>query len=140
MLKKVLLAFTGAAGVVFVAFYLLTIPMLRRLPKQSHVSMDGVTIVLVGTDQLSANYRKEINEVWGAQLLECYASTEGGTIAFECPYHEGLHINEDFVLVEVVDGHLVITNHLLFVMHFLTRSSYWMYPALVGFPMRGLYH
>jgi hypothetical protein len=27
---------TGTAGVVFVALYLLTIPMLRRLPKQSH--------------------------------------------------------------------------------------------------------
>lgn len=67
-------------------------------------------VVLVGTDQLSANSRKEINEVWETQLWECYAATEGGTIAFECPYREGLHINEDMVLVEVVDEQLVITN------------------------------
>ena len=45
MVKKMLLAITGAAGVVFVLLYLLTIPMLRRLPKQSHVSMDGITTI-----------------------------------------------------------------------------------------------
>jgi hypothetical protein len=45
MFKKMLLAFTGigAAGVLTV--YLLTIPLLRRLPKQSRVSMDGIMTI-----------------------------------------------------------------------------------------------
>jgi hypothetical protein len=45
MFKKMLLAFAGigAAGVLTV--YLLTIPLLRRLPKQSRVSMDGITTI-----------------------------------------------------------------------------------------------
>ena len=45
MFKKLLLALTGigAAGVLTV--YLLTIPLLRRLPKQGRVSMDGITTI-----------------------------------------------------------------------------------------------
>jgi transglutaminase-like putative cysteine protease len=45
MFKKTLLTLTGfgAAGVFTV--YLLTIPLLRRLPKQSRVSLDGVTTI-----------------------------------------------------------------------------------------------
>ena len=45
MFKKLLLALTGigAAGVLTV--YLLTIPLLRRLPKQGCVSMDGITTI-----------------------------------------------------------------------------------------------
>ena len=45
MFKKMLLALTGigAAGVLTV--FLLTIPLLRRLPKQSRVSLDGVTTI-----------------------------------------------------------------------------------------------
>ena len=45
MFKKILLTLTGlgAAGVLIV--YLLTIPLLRRLPKQSRISMDGITTI-----------------------------------------------------------------------------------------------
>ena len=45
MFKKILLTLTGqgAAGVLIV--YLLTISMSRRLPKQSRVSMDGITTI-----------------------------------------------------------------------------------------------
>ena len=45
MFKKILLVLTGigAAGVLTV--YLLTIPLLRRLPKQDRVSMDGITTI-----------------------------------------------------------------------------------------------
>jgi hypothetical protein len=45
MLGKMLLAFTGAVAAGCLTIYLLTIPMLRRLPKQSHVSLDGVTSI-----------------------------------------------------------------------------------------------
>jgi hypothetical protein len=45
MFKKMLLAFAGlgAAGVFTV--FLLTIPLLCRLPKQSRVSLDGVMTI-----------------------------------------------------------------------------------------------
>jgi len=45
MLKKMLLALTSISAVGALTVYLLTIPMLRRLPKQSRVSMDGITTI-----------------------------------------------------------------------------------------------
>ena len=45
MFKKILLALTSICAVGVLTVYLLTIPMLRRLPKQSSVSMDGITTI-----------------------------------------------------------------------------------------------
>ena len=45
MFKKIALPLTGLSTVGVLSVYLLTIPMLRRLPKQSHVTMDGITTI-----------------------------------------------------------------------------------------------
>ena len=45
MFKKIALLLTGLSTVGILSVYLLTIPMLRRLPKQSHVTMDGITTI-----------------------------------------------------------------------------------------------
>src|SRR6266487_4249055 len=43
MLRKLVFVFIALAAVGGVVLSLLTIPLLRRLPQQSHVSMDGIT-------------------------------------------------------------------------------------------------
>jgi hypothetical protein len=45
MLRKILLAFTCLGGASVITLYLLTIPLLRRLPKPSRVSMDEITTI-----------------------------------------------------------------------------------------------
>ena len=45
MFKKLAFLLTGLSTVGILSVYLLTIPMLRRLPKQSHVTMDGITTI-----------------------------------------------------------------------------------------------
>ncbi len=45
MFKKILLLLTGTGALGVLTVYLLTIPMLRRLPKQDRVSMDGITTI-----------------------------------------------------------------------------------------------
>jgi hypothetical protein len=45
MSKKILLILTGIGTAGVLTIYLLTIPLLRRLPKQNHVSMDGITTI-----------------------------------------------------------------------------------------------
>ncbi len=45
MSKKILLILTGIGTAGVLTVYLLTIPLLRRLPKQDHVSMDGITTI-----------------------------------------------------------------------------------------------
>jgi hypothetical protein len=45
MFKKLALLLAGINAAGALSVYLLTIPMLRRLPKQSNVSMDGITTI-----------------------------------------------------------------------------------------------
>ena len=45
MVRKLVLAFTGLGVASAVAIYLFTIPLLRRLPKPSRVSVDGITTI-----------------------------------------------------------------------------------------------
>jgi phenylacetate-CoA ligase len=46
--------------------------------------------------------RKYIEEAFNTNVLDLYATTEGGVIAFEC-LQKKLHINSDFIHVEVLD-------------------------------------
>jgi hypothetical protein len=45
MFKKILFVLTGTGAVGTFAVYMLTIPLLRRLPKQNRVSMDAITTI-----------------------------------------------------------------------------------------------
>ena len=56
--KKLVLAFAGLGGISVVAIYLLTIPLLRRLPKPSRVSMDGITTI---DDAVAACQRTQLH-------------------------------------------------------------------------------
>ena len=47
--------------------------------------------------------RRQIEEAWQTKIFQVYGSTEGGALAAECEYHQGLHVFEDFTIVEVVD-------------------------------------
>jgi hypothetical protein len=45
MVRKIVLAITGLGVVSAVNLYLLSVPLLRRLPKPDRVSMDGITTI-----------------------------------------------------------------------------------------------
>ena len=48
--------------------------------------------------------REAIEKLWGAKLCEVYGLSEiMGSIASSCPCHDGLHIAEDSVIVEVLE-------------------------------------
>lgn len=44
--------------------------------------------------------RNLINDAFGVDMIDIYASTEGKCIAWECSQHQGYHINFDTVVVE----------------------------------------
>jgi len=58
--------------------------------------------VISSGEVLDEYSKKYIQEAFGCPVLNLYATTEGGSIAFECP-HGNLHINSDFVHVEILD-------------------------------------
>ena len=46
--------------------------------------------------------RRYIEDAFNCKVFDLYATTEGGSIAFEC-LNGNMHVNSDFVHVEVVD-------------------------------------
>jgi len=59
--------------------------------------------IIVGAEQLVEEQREQIEGSFGCPVYNRYGSTEFSNIASECAEREGLHINSDHVLLEVVD-------------------------------------
>ena len=52
-----------------------------------------------------SSQRKRIEESFGCEVFDRYGSRElSGYLAQECGFHSGLHVNSEFVLLEIVDG------------------------------------
>ena len=47
--------------------------------------------------------RKRMEEAWGAKVYDQVGSTEIGHWGWECRHQSGLHVNEAFFLVEIID-------------------------------------
>jgi hypothetical protein len=56
-----------------------------------------------GSEVLTDETRRCIEQAWHTQLFNIYAATESGVLASECRSHSGLHLYEDLLIVEVVD-------------------------------------
>lgn len=65
----------------------------------------NLRIALLGGEPWSDAIRTEIENRLGVQARDTYGVSEvlGPGLSFECPAQDGLHVNEDHVLVEVVD-------------------------------------
>ncbi len=62
------------------------------------------TAIFCSAETLTAETRRRLEETWQRQLFHVYATTEGGVLAAECDYHQGMHVFEDCAIVEVVDA------------------------------------
>ncbi len=60
---------------------------------------------IFGAEPWTSQMRKEIEARMGIQAMEAYGLTElgGPGVAFDCEAQQGLHINEDYYLAEIVD-------------------------------------
>jgi len=67
-------------------------------------SLELATLILAG-DLISPANRRFLEETLHVSVWLHYGLSEvpGPAIAFECPIHDGLHVNEDHFLAEIVD-------------------------------------
>ena len=67
-----------------------------------------VRIALVGSELLTEAMRREMHKVWGEDCLVTsnYGMSElmGPGVSGECEYLNGMHINEDFFIPEIIDS------------------------------------
>ncbi len=59
--------------------------------------------IVSGSEMLTDETRRRIEQAWHTRLFNIYAATESGVLASECTSHRGLHLYEDMLIVEVVD-------------------------------------
>jgi len=82
---------------------------------------DAAKVVVSVGEQLLPHERTLLRDVFGSEPFSKYSSFEVYDIASECPAHDGLHVQAEDVIVEVVDengqratdgslGQLVVTN------------------------------
>lgn len=59
--------------------------------------------VFTGGEPLTAGTRALVHEAWRVEPFDQYVTAEVGFVAMECEAHDGLHVMDDHVIVEVVD-------------------------------------
>jgi phenylacetate-CoA ligase len=64
-----------------------------------------LTTLIIGAEPHSEEQRRRIEELLGVKAYNCFGMSEmnGPGVAFECKEQNGLHIWEDYYLVEIVD-------------------------------------
>jgi phenylacetate-CoA ligase len=61
-------------------------------------------VVETGGEVCTEGMAQTMEKAWGVKPFNGYAATETGPIGIDCPEHRGIHVFEDLIIVEVVDG------------------------------------
>jgi phenylacetate-CoA ligase len=80
----------------------------RLLEIARELSATGCTeirprMVITNSEKLTPASRETIRDTFGVEPTDIYESWEFATMAWECRHHQGLHINEDLLKVEILN-------------------------------------
>lgn len=62
----------------------------------------GLDAVLSYAENLPADLRTLVREVWDTRLIDTYSCTETGPIALQCPVYDHYHVQSESVITEVL--------------------------------------
>lgn len=63
----------------------------------------SVEQILTVSDRIDPQLRALVRQAFDARIIDRYSSEEFGYIAFQCPFHDHLHVSAPSVYVEIVD-------------------------------------
>lgn len=80
--------------------------MLRELAKEAHAGRLDIRPAYVhcGGEPLDAALRRELSATFGSRVVDGWAASEAQPLAQACSVASRLHVNDDLVIVEPVDG------------------------------------
>lgn len=84
--------------------YASSLYFLAKYIEQNNLSVCPVKAVFTTGEKLQPQYRYKIQQVFQAPVYDGYGASDGGVSAHECYMHEGLHIEEEQCIVEIVDN------------------------------------
>lgn len=98
-------------GTVYIGGYSSMIYETAKIVNELGLSNDIHLKMVKGTsEKIYDSYQQEVKKAFGRKLISEYGSCESGMIAFECPEQGNMHIVSEHVIVEDVDGEIVVTN------------------------------
>jgi phenylacetate-CoA ligase len=114
--------------------YLSAILLLAEYMKKNKLPPNkGLRALSCTSETLLPSYRQLIEEVFSAPIYDQYGCGEVSAISYECSKQEGLHINEEHVLVECIEsndldvvneeGRLIVTSLDNYVMPFIRYEN-----------------
>ncbi|MCX6639781.1 MAG: hypothetical protein NTW14_04780 [bacterium] len=62
-----------------------------------------IPIICTGAEVLDDPMRYAIKRAFKAEIFDLYGSREVGNIAWECTAHDGMHLNDDVIILELLD-------------------------------------
>jgi phenylacetate-CoA ligase len=93
---------------------------LARFIAENGFQLPFIKQIFTSSEYLQETVREYIKKVFNADVFDIYGSTEFKEVAWECEKHEGYHINEDEIIIEIVQngkrvrhgvvGNIVITD------------------------------
>ena len=87
----------------FIYGYPSAIHFLSTWIENHHVRIYSPLAVFTTAEKLYPNMRKKIEEVFNCDVYDCYGLNDGGVSAYECSEHNGLHIDAERSIMEIVD-------------------------------------
>jgi phenylacetate-CoA ligase len=119
---------------VFIKGYLSAIILLAKYMKENNLPANkNLKAISSTTETLLPVYRALITNTFHVPIFDQYGCGEIPAISYECTGHEGLHITEEHVIVEVIDdndnhlidksGRLILTNLDNFIMPFIRYEN-----------------
>lgn len=98
-------------GATFVSGYSSMIYEVAKMINELGISNKfGLRMVKGTSEKIYPSYQEEVMKAFGRKMISEYGSCESGLIAYECPEGGHMHINMENVVVEEVDGEMVVTN------------------------------
>lgn len=98
-------------GARFVSGYSSMIYEVAKAINRSHAGVLCELKMVKGTsEKIYESYQLEVMKAFGRKMVSEYGAAEAGIIAFECPEGGHMHITMENVIVEQIDGQIVVTN------------------------------
>ena len=102
IMKKFIKIFNSSKPSVILA-YVNAIYELSNFAKNENIKVSHQKSIISTSGVLYPFLRKEIEMIFGCEVYDQYGSREVSCIASECEYHNGLHISEETIILEIVD-------------------------------------
>ena len=79
-----------------------TMKLITQFVKENNITGIAPKLIFTRAELLNREDRRQIQNVFGARLVDLYGAIEFGILAWECDRHQGYHINSDIVMVEAI--------------------------------------